>query len=55
MGGLDIYMATKESNFSHIVHLETGINSIADDFAIIFLEGQQAGFFSSNRSGGVGQ
>ncbi len=54
LGGLDIYMATKASNFNDIIHLETDINSIADDFAITFFKGSQAGFFSSNRNGGMG-
>jgi hypothetical protein len=56
-GGLDINKSRKSR--SHVyekpVNLGLPINSNKDDFAFVFLdENEKAGFFSSNRSGGVG-
>lgn len=49
-GGLDIFKASLNSNgaVTDIKNMGQPINSRADDFSIIFLEGER-GFFSSNR------
>lgn len=63
MGGLDIFSATyKNGKFSNIKNLEYPINSGADDFGLVQLDGKQfegsdtlaAGYFSSNRKNGKG-
>ena len=63
MGGLDIFSATwKNGKFSNIRNLEYPINSGADDFGFIMLDKKRfvnsdtlsAGYFSSNRKGGMG-
>ncbi len=63
MGGLDIFSATwKNGKFSNIKNLEYPINSGADDFGFILLDKKRfvnsdtlsAGYFSSNRKGGMG-
>jgi outer membrane protein OmpA-like peptidoglycan-associated protein len=56
MGQLDIY-ATKivgNSPVETAVNLGAPINSISDDFAMVFKSGQKWGHFSSNRTGGKG-
>jgi peptidoglycan-associated lipoprotein len=55
MGGLDIFMATENSDGSwSVVNMKYPINSSADDFAIVFEKEKERGYFSSNRSGGKG-
>lgn len=63
LGGLDIFSATwKNNKFSNIKNMEYPINSGADDFGLILLDKKQfinsdtlnAGYFSSNRKGGMG-
>jgi len=63
LGGLDIFSATwKNNKFSNIKNMEYPINSGADDFGLIMLDKKQfansdtlsAGYFSSNRKGGMG-
>ena len=54
-GGLDIYCAKSEGNtYSTPVNLGLPINSKADDFSFIKKEGENYGYFSSNRYGGKG-
>ena len=48
-GNLDIYRA--EGNFSEAKNLGTSINSNRDDFAFVIREGQDEGWFASNRRG----
>jgi len=48
-GNLDIYSA--EGNFSEARNLGTSINSNRDDFAFVIREGQDEGWFASNRRG----
>lgn len=53
-GGLDIFAAVqKDGKWGNASNLMPPINSSADDFGIIF-RGDNSGFFSSNRAGGVG-
>lgn len=55
MGGLDIFMAESNSDGSWTVNnMKSPINSSADDFAIVFEEKKERGYFSSNRTGGKG-
>lgn len=63
MGGLDIYKASVvgELNFQkaeeiwgHVENMRYPINSEGDDFGIFFEKGKEAGYLSSNRSGGKG-
>lgn len=62
MGGLDIFSAQwKNGKFSNIQNLEYPINSGADDFGLVMLPSTAygkdtlaAGYFSSNRAGGLG-
>jgi len=48
-GNLDIYSA--EGDFSEAKNLGTSINSNRDDFAFVIREGQDEGWFASNRRG----
>jgi len=54
-GALDIFMAKYvNGKWTTPVNLKAPINSSYDDFAIAFAPGNNNGFFSSNRPGGVG-
>lgn len=53
IGGLDIFVASRNENEIIVEHLGTPINSIGDDFAICFAD-STSGYFSSNRPGGMG-
>jgi len=48
-GNLDIY--STEGDFSEVNNLGTSINSANDDFAFVIREGQDEGWFASNRRG----
>ncbi|MEP6262336.1 MAG: OmpA family protein [Gillisia sp.] len=48
-GNLDIYRA--EGDFTEAKNLGTSINSANDDFAFVIREGQDEGWFASNRRG----
>jgi outer membrane protein OmpA-like peptidoglycan-associated protein/acetyltransferase-like isoleucine patch superfamily enzyme len=54
LGGLDIYKVKLKENLE-IENLKYPINSSADDFGITFISQGKSGFFTSNRSGGVGK
>jgi outer membrane protein OmpA-like peptidoglycan-associated protein/tetratricopeptide (TPR) repeat protein len=56
LGGLDIYYITDKGNgiWSAPINMGYPMNTIADDFGIVFNEEGTCGFFSSNRDGGVG-
>ncbi|MBN1251111.1 MAG: OmpA family protein [Bacteroidales bacterium] len=55
IGGLDIYKLEKNENGEDIVvNLKSPINSSSDDFAIIFENQDEKGYFSSTRPGGKG-
>lgn len=57
LGGLDIYFVTDKGNRSWSAPENMGfpINSKDDDFGIVFNKEGTAGFFSSDRMGGVGR
>ena len=54
-GGLDIYQVRldKELEVKSIKHLKAPINSYDDDFALSYLPGSNAAYFSSNRKEGA--
>lgn len=53
-GGLDIYESTlKSGKFSSPNHLMLPVNSPADDFGLVKIN-SDSGYFSSNRTGGLG-
>ncbi len=56
LGGLDIYVSDLNStgDFSTIENLGADINSNSDDFAFYINNDNKSGFFSSNRSKGMG-
>ena len=53
IGGLDLFVASRNENEIIVEHLGVPINSIGDDFAISFSDSTQ-GYISSNRPGGKG-
>ena len=57
LGGLDIYYASDKgnSNWSTPENIGYPINTISDDFSIVFNKEGTCGFFSSDREGGVGR
>jgi outer membrane protein OmpA-like peptidoglycan-associated protein len=55
VGGLDIFFATRnEKGFNQPEIFKNVLNSTADDFAFFLAEGDEVGYFSSNREGGLG-
>ena len=55
LGGLDIFSAKIDDDiFNEVRNLGAPVNSSRDDFSIVFNEDRSIGYFSSNRSGGVG-
>ncbi|MCP3932214.1 MAG: OmpA family protein [Bacteroidetes bacterium] len=57
LGGLDIYSAEDRGNgeWSEPENMGFPVNTIADDFGIVFNEDGTCGFFSSDRIGGAGR
>lgn len=56
LGGLDIYSTQyQDGDFTPPVNVGAPINSPNDDHSIILNDDESFGFFSSNRSGGVGR
>ena len=54
-GAMDIFKTTNvNGNWTTPVNLQQPINSSYDDFAMAYAPGSKIGFFSSNRTGGVG-
>lgn len=54
-GAMDIFKTSSvNGSWTVPVNLQQPINSSYDDFAIAFAPGSKIGFFSSNRTGGVG-
>jgi len=52
MGGLDIFRAVPQPDGSWVVtNMKSPINSFADDFGIVFEQGNEKGIFSSTRKG----
>ena len=56
LGGLDIFSSQRsgQATFAEPKNLGAPINSSMDDFQIVFTEGKQSGYFSSNRLEGKG-
>ncbi len=56
LGGLDVFVAALDDKWmsSHLTNVGKPINSQNDDFALIFANNGQTGYFSSNRIGGQG-
>ncbi|MDP4290353.1 MAG: OmpA family protein [Bacteroidota bacterium] len=55
MGGLDIFRSSRVANrWTKPQNMMPPINSSGDDFAIVFADGEDRGYFSSNRKGGAG-
>jgi outer membrane protein OmpA-like peptidoglycan-associated protein/tetratricopeptide (TPR) repeat protein len=55
LGGLDVYVTSlKNQNFDDIQNVGSPINSESDDFSFFINNETRKGFFTSNRSGGVG-
>lgn len=55
-GGLDVFVSSfKNNQLSKPKNMGSPINSISDDFSLIMEESGRKGYFSSNRSGGVGR
>lgn len=57
LGGIDIYyMDDKgEDQFGEVTNMGYPLNTISDDFGIIFDEEGKEGYFTSDREGGVGR
>ena len=53
LGGLDLFVASRNGDEIQIEHLGMPINSVGDDFGL-FLADTTQGYFSSNRVGGKG-
>ena len=56
LGGLDLFVAKfdNDNQLNKIYNLGEPVNSSKDDFAYIVRESKKTGYFSSNRSGGIG-
>jgi outer membrane protein OmpA-like peptidoglycan-associated protein len=56
LGGLDIFVCfpPKENKYSKILNAGRPINSERDDFSFLMDSSSTKGYFSSNRSGGIG-
>jgi outer membrane protein OmpA-like peptidoglycan-associated protein/tetratricopeptide (TPR) repeat protein len=55
LGGLDIFVArSKNSKYTAPKNIGAPINSSQDDFALIYSEDTDEGYFTSNRDGGMG-
>ena len=55
LGGLDVYVTSlKNENFNDIQNVGSPINSESDDFSFLINNETRKGFFTSNRSGGLG-
>jgi outer membrane protein OmpA-like peptidoglycan-associated protein len=54
-GGLDIFSATRSGDaYADVKNLGGPLNSFTDDFGIVFSDDINKGYFSSDRTGGVG-
>lgn len=54
MGGLDIFQAKKVDGKWEVKNMQYPINSVRDDFGIVFEGVRESGYLSSNRAGGRG-
>ena len=57
LGGLDIYYMDDlgDDQFGDVINMGYPLNTISDDFGIIFGEEGKEGYFTSDREGGVGR
>lgn len=57
MGGLDIFSADKtgDNEWGNVKNMGAPMNSISDDFGIVFEGDFERGYFTSNRAGGKGK
>ncbi|MDY0280073.1 MAG: OmpA family protein [Salinivirgaceae bacterium] len=55
MGGLDLFSAKKVDNKWEIKNLQYPLNSVRDDFGIVFEGEKERGYLSSNRKGSRGK
>jgi outer membrane protein OmpA-like peptidoglycan-associated protein len=54
-GGLDVFSAIKNSDkYAEVKNLGGPLNSYTDDFGIVFSDDINKGYFSSDRTGGIG-
>ena len=51
LGGLDLFVAPIDENYTTVYNLGAPMNTEKDDFALIFNEEDRTGYFSSNRPG----
>ncbi len=55
LGGLDIFKSTfRDGKWTKPMNMEVPLNSSGDDFAMVFVSGEDRGVFTSNRRGGRG-
>ena len=54
LGGLDIFVATGDTNTAEVLNVGKPVNSTVDDFSLILNEETGEGYFASNRANGVG-
>jgi len=55
LGGLDIFKAHTDEEGNWVVeNMKYPINSVADDFSILFQKEEERGYFTSSRAGGKG-
>lgn len=55
-GGLDIFSAVKSAGkYGNVTNMGADLNSVADDFGIVFTSSDSLGYFSSDRQGGKGK
>lgn len=54
MGGLDIYSYDFNDSTAYVKNIGTPINSPKDDFGFILSPNDTTGYFTSNKSGGIG-
>ncbi|MEY2792414.1 MAG: hypothetical protein RJA76_406 [Bacteroidota bacterium] len=53
LGGLDLFVASRNGNEIEVEHLGAPLNSISDDFGLIMTD-ENHGYLTSNREGGKG-
>ncbi|WP_247233137.1 OmpA family protein [Telluribacter sp. SYSU D00476] len=54
LGKLDLFVATRSQGVISVENLGVPFNTPQDDFGLVFHEGTDSGFFTSNREGGKG-
>lgn len=55
LGGLDVFKTIlRDGQWTNPMNMEVPVNSSGDDFAMVFVTGEDRGVFTSNRKGGRG-